>query len=123
MKITSINPAIITPHADQITAFYEKSFGFRVIHKGTLISTANPNETVRVLENEDGIRLDIVQLNSQKVSVHAIRVNVDDFEEGLAVYKAEGFSEISEPVVSKSSKRVLISKLDGAPILLMQHLK
>lgn len=123
MKITSINPVIISADADEIISFYEKNFGFRVIHKGSLISTANPTETIRVLENEDGHRLDVIRLDSKTSTEHGLRINVDDFDEALSIYKAEGFSIMSGPVVSNTSKRVLITKRNGAPLLLMQHLK
>ena len=123
MKITAINPAIISAFADEIIAFYEKNFGFRVIHKGNLISTANPLETVCVLENEAGLRLDVVRLDSAKSAAHGLRINVDDFDAGLALYEAEGFSVMCGPVATETSKRVLLNKRDGAPVLLMQHLK
>ncbi len=123
MKITSINPVIISAYADQIISFYEKNFGFRVIHRGSLISTTNPVETVRVLENKDGHRLDIIRLDSKTATEHGLRINVDDFEEALALYKAEGFSIMYGPTVTETSKRVLLSKHGDAPLLLMQHLK
>lgn len=124
MKITSMYPTILTPDPEGVIAFYEKNFNFRIKHQGIAV---HPGETttekVYCLEDEKGIRFDVVSYSGYTTAIHGMRINVDNFEEALEVYHKEGFIEISDLDVSQHSKRILISKNGSEPILLMQHLK
>ena len=114
-------PAIVCKDAEMIAKFYEDNFGFKVAHKLSSLTGEKEEDAIWVMENEAGIRFDIINMDLP-FSI-SIRVNVDDFDEALKFYKAEGFVENCAPVCGKSSKRVLLSKFDQTPILLIQHIK
>ena len=123
MKINSVNPVIIWDNADKVVSFYENSLGFHVVHNGRFFSQDDPEGKIRVLENEAGFRIDIIRLESQKTPTHGIRMNVEDLDEILAVYEAEGFSVYRGPVIVDNSKRVLVAKDNGEPVMVFQHIK
>lgn len=55
--------------------------------------------------------------------LHAIRVNVDNFEEAMKIYNDEGFTVFKGPNILPDSKNVLLAAPDKPLILLMQHIK
>ena len=123
MKISAMYPSVLTSNPEAVIAFYEKYFNFRIIHQGTAVHPEETDEKIYTLENEKGVRFDVVHYSGYTTAIHGMRVNVDNFEEALEVYRNEGFKPVSALVVSNRSKRILLSKNGSEPILMMQHLK
>ena len=120
MKLKNIYPAIVTANPEKVIAFHEKMYGFKVIHK--IENNLNMGDCEYVLENPDGFRLDVIQSDVQN-DFHTMRVNVDDFDEALAAYQAEGFAVVVGPETNQSFRRALLCRENGTKFMLMQHLK
>lgn len=124
MKISGFNPIILTNDLEKLCSVHVEKLGFKVIH--TIKGTAADPEAVGeyVMENDAGARIDLVYYEKAVNGITSVRVNVDDFDEALAVYQSEGFSVAAGPVVLKSAKWALVDRgSDGNTFVLMQHIK
>lgn len=104
MKITSLNPVYGTEKTADAIEFFGK-LGFEEIH-----SFKKEGFEVITLENENGIRVDI--MNNDYVREAGIngffanRLNVDDLEEALDFFKSEGAEQLT-PVIYEADSREL----------------
>lgn len=122
MNITGMNTVLVGKNVKEIMDFYEKNFGFKVIHSRPALLGKDESEMLYIMENPEGFRLDFVSLNTDAPS-YGMRINVDDFDEAVALYKAQGLTEISDVVIFDDLKCVLLQKMAATPLLLVQHLK
>lgn len=122
MKVTGMFPAITCKNSEDLIKFASEKFGFNVSHTNHAIISDNLSDYVYIMKNENKVRFDIIQYDIES-PVCGMCINVDDFEEALAIFKEDGYHQIGEPVCVNNSIKVLIKKTDNIPILLIQHYK
>ena len=120
MKITAFYPAVITDDAEKVVEKMKK-FGFNVIHQRIISPDEGVSEYVMASENNQ--RTDVVCDPTASGELHAIRVNVDDFDEAVKMYGDEGFTVVKGPSVMPDTKNVRLAAPGKPLILLMQHIK
>ena len=80
-----------------------------------------------VLENDKHRRVDIVRsyfpADSFKEGYLGMRVNVDDFDEGVYYFEALGYSIFGTTHETDSSVHALLTKGDGTYLVLFHHKK
>ena len=131
MKITGVNPQVITKDPENVIAFFE-ALGFKRTH-----NKAEDNDvafsSVRMKRMKDGsdeeaFRIDIISSpDTVKIpqDLTAIRINVDDFEETCELLKSRGYTE--RPGFgtqgTASSKYMYFRAPSGVLIDITQHIK
>ena len=120
MNIKALYPALITRNVD-LAIENMKKLGFEIVHSQRDIFSRG--SIGYVMETKNGQRLDVVYTEMEEQDLHAIRVNVDDFEEALPVFQTMGFEIFKGPKTNDASKVVLLKSPDGLFVILMQHLK
>ena len=124
MKITTFNPMITTPDAEPMVKLFEE-FGFEVRHTKEGIS-ANDATDFR-MKNADGFAIDIVQGKEPK-SYFFIRINVDNLDEAMEIFKAHGFrfarhDAVNNTVETGSSKFNILVSPTGTIFAVSEHIK
>ena len=80
-----------------------------------------------VLENEKHRRVDLVRYQFPadhfKEGFLGMRANVDDFEDGLAYFQAQGYALFGTAHETESSVTALLTKGDGTFLVLFHHKK
>ena len=89
MKITSFNPLIITPKAEDIIAVFEE-LGFEKRHTTESDTEIAAYSSVR-MKNADGFHVDITENARVPQTMTGIRMNVDNFDEAYEYLKFSGF--------------------------------
>ena len=96
MNITSFYPVIASTNLEGSQKDMEL-LGFHVIHSMDVKGAAS--HRALVMENDAGCRTDIFYDESVTVdNTYAIRINVDDFDEGVEFFRSRGFTIHGEPV-------------------------
>ena len=122
MKITTFNPMILSPKADELIRFFEE-LGFEKRHAPTVESGKSMVTSTR-MKNPDGFCIDIAGVDSLPQDVPIIRMNVDDFEEAYSMLIAKGFTHASGQVVeTATNKSALLTAPSGFRFDLCQHIK
>ena len=119
MTITGCYPVFYANDLDKTLAWYEEQ-GFRSIHAFEAGSMK-----YRVLEI-NGCRLDVFSnvLHQTEDGFFGMRVNVREFEEGMAYYQGCGYDQVvMEPVHTPSSVHVCLMNKKGDRILLFYHIR
>lgn len=122
MKVTALNPVYGTEKISDAVVFFSK-LGFKEIH-----SFEKEGFEIITLENESGIRLDI--MNNDYVREAGIngffanRLNVDDLEEALDFFKSEGAEQVS-PIIYEADSRELanVRTKNGDIYSVIHHIK
>ena len=96
MKITSLNPLIVTRDAKPVIRLFEE-LGFEVRHTKKGISE-NQAMDVR-MKDADGHCVDITEGTGEW---SMIRMNVDRLEEAVALLEAHGFQKARHDVANKT---------------------
>ena len=118
MKITTFNPLYTTNNIDDSLARWGK-IGFKEKHLIEL-----PDYQDYILENEAGNRIDMVQTDLARYEdLFALRMNVDDFEEGKAFLKSLGFNEESETFKATFAEYKFFKNINDVKIILVHHIK
>ena len=116
MKITTFNPMILSPKADELIRFFEE-LGFEKRHAPT-VETGKSMVTSTRMKNADGFCIDIAGVDSLPRDVQIIRMNVDDFEEAynltIQAYRLVGAS----PSVSTDTRRQINTAISAVQTLL-----
>lgn len=124
MNITSFNPLILTSNYDEIIKVFE-ALGFEQRHTPTGVSAEGRNYQGCRLTDANGFHVDVAA--TSKVRPHddtCIRMNVDNFEEGVEFLKNLGFTNVSGKVVeAPTSKSCLMVSPSGFGIDVCEHLK
>ena len=118
MKITGINPTVITSKYDDAIKLFE-SLGFEIRHHNDI------DETVPVstrLKNKDGFTIDINQSDKFPHDITLIRINVDNFDECYQMFKERGFKDVNIVEMPYYKGAHMISP-SGFNIMVMQHIK
>lgn len=122
MKITGFNPLILTLDPENTIKLFEE-LGFERKHEKDDLEGREDIVGVR-LKDSNGFHVDIVTSDKVKQDMVSIRMNVDDFDEALAMLEKHGFKSFSEqPVEDASSKSIGVYAPSGFQIGLVQHIK
>ena len=122
MKVTDFYPIFYAEDLEAETKRFTEDLGFAVKHRPQIEFL-----DYVVLENEKKSRVDLVcshfPADSFKEGFLGMRVNVDDFEEGVAYFKAQGYSIFGTAHETESSITALLSRGDGTYLVLFHHKK
>ena len=122
MKITTFNPMILSPKADELIRFFEE-LGFEKRH-APAVETGKSLITSTRMKNADGFYIDIAGVDSLPRDVQIIRMNVDDFEEAYNLLIEKGFTHASGNIVeTATNKSALMTSPSGFQFDLCQHIK
>lgn len=123
MKITSFNPLIITPKADETIAVFE-ALGFERAHTTESDTELTSYTSVR-MKDANGFHVDITENPRVPQTRTAIRMNVDDFDEAYEFLKARGFTNTLGDKIAEngSSRGAMMISPSGFGISLLQHIK
>lgn len=120
MKVTDYYPIFYASDAEAEIKRFTEDLGFSLKHK--------PNIEFLdyfVLENDNKRRVDIVcshfPADSFKDGFLGVRVNVDDFDEGLVYFKKQGYDIFGDVHENGSLKTALLTNGGGTYLALFQH--
>ena len=122
MKITSFNPLIITPKAEETIKLFEE-LGFERRHKKTGIN--GEDITSVSMKDANGFHVDVTQVDKLPQDMLTIRMNVDDFDEAYEFLTARGFKNAQGEKVTDtgSSHATMMVSPSGFAIDLIKHIK
>ena len=122
MKITSFNPFILSPKAQETVAFFE-SLGFEKRHTKTGINGKDISSFR--MKDPNGFYVDVAQVESLPQDRTVIRMNVDNFDEAYEFLTARGFTNAQGDRITEtgSSKATLMVSPSGFAINLAEHIK
>ena len=122
MKVTDFYPVFYCEDIEAETRRFTEDFGFTLKHKPQIEFL-----DYAVLENKNNRRVDLVcshfPADSFKEGFLGMRVNVDDFNEGVAYFEALGYSVFGTAHETESSVTALLTKGDGTYLILFNHKK
>lgn len=120
MKVTDFYPIFYTRDIEAETKRYTEELGFTVRHKPRIEYL-----DYVVLENEKKRRIDLVcshfPSDSFKEGFLGMRVNVDNYDEGVAYFKAQGYAIFGTAHETESSITALMTNGAGAFLVLFHH--
>ena len=121
MKITSFNPLIVTPKADDTIALFE-TLGFERRHRTESDSEVTAYTSIR-MKDANGFHVDITENARVPQTRTAIRMNVDNFDEAYEFLKGRGFvNTMGDQIADNGSSRAAMMKSpSGFLISLIQH--
>jgi len=122
MQVTDFYPVFYCEDIENEIKRFTEDFGFELKHKPQIEFL-----DYAVLENKNNRRVDLVcshfPADSFKEGFLGMRVNVDDFDEGVAYFEALGYSVFGTAHETESSVTALLTKGDGAYLILFNHKK
>ncbi len=122
MKVTDYYPIFYAEDVEAETRRFTEELGFLVKHRPKIEFL-----DYVVLENEKKRRVDIVHshfpADAFKEGFLGMRVNVDDFDEGISYFKAQGYAVFGTAHETESSVTALLTKGDGSYLVLFHHKK
>ena len=123
MRITTFNPLIVSPNADEIIALL-KELGFEKRHT-PLVDTGDRKVARTRMKDANGFYVDISEVESIPRDMTAIRMNVDNFQEAYDLLTAHGFKKAPgiEEVNLKTAKALLMVSPSGFAIEVIEHIK
>ena len=120
MKVTDYYPIFYAEDIEAEIRRFTEDLGFTVKHRPKIEFL-----DYVVLENDKNRRVDLVcshfPADSFKEGFLGVRVNVDDFDEGVAYFKARGYAVFGAVHENESLVTALLTKGDGSYIALFQH--
>ena len=118
VKITTFNPMIVTPQADEVVKLFE-ALGFERRHHK--ISEVLEGTSDYRMKDPNGFHVDVAQSTVPR-DMSMIRMNVDNFEEACTLLEARGLKPYSGNMYDgKTSKDMLFVAPSGLLICLCQH--
>ena len=123
MKITTFDPIIVSPKAEEIISVFE-ALGFEKAHAPVTKVEEKSYQSIR-MKHSDGYHVDIADVKSIPEDKMYIRINVDNFEEAYNILLAHGFTNPrgDKTIDSKNSKAATLVSPSGFKIALVQHIK
>ena len=123
MKITTFNPMILSPKADELIKLFE-DLGFEKKHAPVVETGKGQVRSIR-MKNADGFHIDIADVKSMPQDMTIIRMNVDDFDEAYDMLEKKGFTHPGgkRAVETESNKSALMTSPSGFAFDLCQHIK
>lgn len=120
MKVSDYYPIFYAEDLENEIKRYTEDFGFKVIHKPNI-----ENLDYVALENDNKRRIDLVRshfpADSFKDGYLGMRVNVDNFDEGVSYFNNLGYVIFGTKHETDSSITALLTKNDGTYIVLFKH--
>jgi len=120
MKITDYYPIFYAEDLEKEIRRFTEDLGFEVIHRPKIEYL-----DYAVLENGKKRRIDLVcshfPADNFKEGYLGMRVNTDNYDEGLAYFEKQGYSVFGTVHETDSSVTVLLTKGDGSYIVLFNH--
>ena len=123
MKITTFNPMILSPHAEDLIKIFEE-LGFEKRHSPT-VNTGTSEVTSTRMRDANGNHIDIAGVHSLPQDMTIIRMNVDDFDGAFDFLTERGFTHKGgkQAVETASNKSALMTSPSGFAFDLCQHIK
>ena len=123
MQITTFNPMILSPKADEVIALFEE-LGFEKHHTPVTQTETAQIQSTRMEDANDN-HVDVADLKNIPQDIMFIRMNVDDFEEAYNILVAHGFKNTrgDSSIETKSSKAATMVSPSGFTISLVQHIR
>ena len=122
MKVTDYYPIFYAEDLEAEIRRFTGELGFAVKHRPQLEYL-----DYAVLENDKNRRVDIVcshfPADSFTDGYLGMRVNVDDFDEGVSYFEALGYSIFGTTHETDSSVHALLTKGDGTYMVIFHHKK
>ncbi len=120
MIISDCYPIFYAEDIEAEVRLFTECLGYTVKHSPEI-----ENLDYVVLENEKNRRVDIVRshfpADSFKDGFLGMRVNVDDFDEGVAYFEEQGYSLFGTAHDTGSSVVALLKRGDGSDLVLFHH--
>ena len=125
MKITSFNPLICTRHAEDVVKIFE-DLGFKKAHTKEMLNDEDITEYR--MKDTNGFHVDISSAGDRLPmpnDLTVIRINVDDFNEGLKFFTDRGFINPlgNRTLDGGSSEDAILLSPSGFGIRLIHHIK
>jgi len=119
MKISSMQPIIISDNTEKTLEFYS-ALGFTT----KLTSTTEFGSPVYVVANGD-VELEIMEASKNtpipmSVGLHGLRINVDDIDAAVEAFKQNGGTILAGPFESESRKVFAALDANGNNITIMK---
>ncbi len=123
MKITTFDPMIVSPKADDVIALFEQ-LGFEKTHAPVTSLETRDVKDVR-MKHPEGYHVDVADVAELPQDMTMIRLNVDNFEEAAEILIAHGFVNTrgDGKVETKSAKAATMVSPSGFRISLIEHIK
>ena len=123
MKITTFNPMILSPKAEDVIKLFE-DLGFEKTH-APIVETGKSQVKSTRMKNADGFHIDIADVKSMPQDKTIIRMNVDNFDEAYDMLEAKGFTHSGgkKAVETESNKSAMMTSPSGFAFDLCQHIK
>jgi hypothetical protein len=121
MEITSFNPLILSPNAEEVIETLE-SLGFERAHTKTGI---NGHVTSVSLKHGEGFHVSVASVTKFAQDTTVIRMNVRDFQEAYDFLISRGFKNAQGDKITEtgSSKDTLMISPTGFAISLCEHIR
>lgn len=120
MKVTDCYPIFYSVDMEAALKHFTEDLGFSVRHRPRIEML-----DYAVLENENHRRVDLVcsyfPADSFKEGFLGMRVNVDDFDEGVAYFKSRGYDIFGTAHETDSFVTALLTNGDGTYLVLFRH--
>ena len=124
MKITTFDPIIVSPKADELISVFE-ALGFEKSHAPVTATSIGDVKSTR-MKHENGYHVDVADVKGIPQDRTYVRINVDNFEEAYDILLKHGFKNRqgeNETIDSKRSKAATMISPSGFIIALVQHIK
>lgn len=123
MKITTFDPIILSPKADDVIKVFE-ALGFEKTHAPVTATETQDIPSVR-MKNVDGFHVDVADLKEMPRDNTMIRMNVDNFEEAYKILTEHGFTNTrgDSTLETKSATVATMVSPSGFMIALVKHNK
>ncbi len=122
MKVNDYYPIFYAEDIEAETKRFTEDLGFTVKHRPKIEYL-----DYVVLENGKNRRVDLVRshfpADSFKDGFLGMRVNVDDFDEGVSYFEAQGYTVFGTVHETESSMTALMTKGDGTYLVIFHHKK
>jgi predicted RNA binding protein YcfA (HicA-like mRNA interferase family) len=127
MKITTFDPVIASPKADDVVKVFE-ALGFEKTHSPVTTVETGEVQSFR-MKHENGYHVDVSDVSRSLPNLQSdyiiIRMNVDDFEEAYKILTAHGFKNTrgDRKLETKSSDAATMVSPSGFTIVIVKHIK
>ncbi len=123
MKITTLNPMIITPKADEVIKVFE-ALGFEKTHAPVTQTETGDVSSIR-MKHPEGYHVDVADVKNIPQDITYIRMNVDHFAEAYDLLIAHGFKNTrgDGTINTKTAKAATMVSPSGFTISLIEHMK
>ena len=124
MKVSSYYPIFYTEDIESELKRYQEDFGFEVMHRPEIADWLD----LYVLGAGDGTRINLIHSKAPEYSLGedgfiGMRVNVDDFDEGMAYFEGRGYKIDITTLETESFKIAPMKKGDRDCFVVFYHKK